>query len=506
MQRALRRLLLPVAAGLALLASPAFAQTLRIGLSEDPALLDPAQSGTLGERAVFASLCDKLVELSPTGDFIPALATAWQFASDNLSVTFTLRQGVVFHDGTPFNAAAVKFSLDRARTMQESRRKAELASVRDVVVVDDYTVRIVLSEPFSPLIAQLSDRAGMMVSPTAAAAATPAQFAARPVCAGPFIFVERVPQERTVVRRFDRYWNASQIHFNEVIYVTMPDALIRLANVQSGQLEIAERIPPTTLGRARTDNRLRIASSPSFSFNHLHINTGQPPRNATPLTTDPRVREALELSLDRRTIVQAVSNGEFVVGNQLVPPNSPYYARAIPVPARNVERARALLREAGHQRLPVRLLVQNATLDTQVAQIVQAMAREAGFDITIEAQESGTAIASYFRGDFELFFGMWSGRVDPDGNIATFLACNGAQNFGKYCNQEVDRALAGGRGPSQVQARLPFYETAARQISADRPMLPLFHQTWVYATTARLDGFTPYVDGIVRPTGLRLAN
>jgi peptide/nickel transport system substrate-binding protein len=339
-----------------------------------------------------------------------------------------------------------------------------------------------------------------------AAAASPAAFAARPVCAGPFTFVERVPQERVVVRRFERYWNASAIHFNEVVYVTMPDALIRLANVQSGQLEIAERIPPTTLGRARSDNRLRIASSPSFSFNHLHINTGQPPRNNTPLTTDPRLREALELSIDRRALSQAVSNGEFVVGNQLVPPNSPYYARAIPVPARNVERARALLREAGHQRLPVRLLVQNATLDTQVAQIVQAMAREAGFDITIEAQETGTAIASYFRGDFELFFGMWSGRVDPDGNIATFLACNGAQNFGKYCNQDVDRALAGGRGPAQADQRLPFYEQAARQIAADRPMLPLFHQVWIYATTARLEGFTPYVDGIVRPTGLRLAN
>src|SRR5438477_2195682 len=149
-------------------AKPSAAQTLRVGLDEDPVVLDPAQSGNLGERQVFAALCDKLVDISSTGQIVPKLATSWELGPDSKSITLKLRQGVKFQDGEPFNAAAVKFNIERHLTLPGSNRKAEISAVTGVEIVDDHTVKLVLSQPFAPLLAALTDRAGMMVSPKAA--------------------------------------------------------------------------------------------------------------------------------------------------------------------------------------------------------------------------------------------------------------------------------------------------------------------------------------------------
>jgi peptide/nickel transport system substrate-binding protein len=497
--------LLAALLGFGLIAGVARADTLRIGLAEDPNLLDPAQSGTLGERFAFASLCDKLVDISPKGEIVPFLATSWTLSPDQKQLTMTLRKDAVFHDGEKVDAAAVQFNIDRAKNLPESKRKAELAPVSSVDVVDEFTVRFNLAEPFAPLLAQLSDRAGMIVSPKAARAMKPADFANHPVCSGPFTLVQRIPQERIVMKKFEKYWNAANVQFDEVQIVVMPDAVVRLANVQSGQLDIAERIQATDLARGQADKRIVMYTVPSLSYNHLHINTNKPPRNNTPLGQNAKLREALDLAIDRKALVQAVSNGVFLPGNQLEPPTSPYYIKEFPVQPRNVARARELIKEAGFTRVPVNMQILNATLDLQVAQIVQAMAREVGFDITIEPQETGTAVARYFAGDFELFGGLWSGRVDPDGNIPTFLACNAGQNFSKYCNPDFDKWLNAARRISNFQERYDDYKETTKIYLIERPTIPIFHQVWLFAASAKLQGFVPYVDDIVRPVGLSLA-
>src|SRR3954463_2377767 len=182
--------------GLALLVSAAFAaasaqstKTLRIGLADDADLLDPTMPPTYFGRIVFASLCDKLVDISPELDIVPQLATEWQWTDGNKGLVMKLRQGVTFHDGEKFDAAAVKFNIERHLNLPGSNRKTEISAVKAVEIVDDHTVKLVLSAPFAPLLAQLSDRAGMMISPKAAQAAGD-KFASNPVCSGPFKFVE----------------------------------------------------------------------------------------------------------------------------------------------------------------------------------------------------------------------------------------------------------------------------------------------------------------------------
>src|SRR6188472_1416382 len=181
--------------------------TLRIGLAEDPDVLDPSLARTYVGRIVFAAFCDKLFDIDEKLNIVPQLALSHEISDDGREVFIKLRPGVKFHDGEPFDAEAAKFSLDRHLTMPTSFRKPELAQLDHVDVVDPLTIKLVLKTPFSPLIAQLTDRAGMMVSPKAAKAEGD-KFGLKPVCAGPYKFVERVAQDRIVVEKYDGYWNA----------------------------------------------------------------------------------------------------------------------------------------------------------------------------------------------------------------------------------------------------------------------------------------------------------
>src|SRR5262245_43342801 len=202
---------------LAAAAAASAQNALRVGLAEDPDVLDPTLARTFVGRIVFASLCDKLVDIDEKLQIVPQLATSWEWSGDSKALTMKLRPGVTFHDGEKFDAAAVKFNLERHKTMQGSNRRGELAPLASVDVVDPLTVRLNLSAPFSPLLAALADRAGMMVSPKAAQAAGQ-NFGTKPVCSGPFKFVDRVAQDRITVERYDGYWNKANIHFDRIVY------------------------------------------------------------------------------------------------------------------------------------------------------------------------------------------------------------------------------------------------------------------------------------------------
>ena len=322
------------------------AADLRIGIQEDPDLLDPAQGGSFVDRIVFTALCDKLVDIGPRLDYVPQLATEWSWAPDALSLTMKLRAGVVFHDGEKFDAAAVKYNIDRYRTLPESRRKGELAPVAGVDVVDDLTVRFNLSQAYAPLLGVLSDRAGMMVSPKAAEAAG-ARFFANPVCSGPYRFVERIAQDRIVLRKFDGYRDQAAYLATTVTYRPMPDPTIRLANLRSGQLDLIERVNPTDLPQIRADARVRLIEVPSVAYQTLALNLNNGPRANTDFAKNPKIREALELSIDRTVLNQVVFNGEYIPSNQPLAPGDPYHATEFPVPKRDVARARQLLAQAG---------------------------------------------------------------------------------------------------------------------------------------------------------------
>src|SRR5262247_4866972 len=211
------------AIALALLSGAAHAQTtLRIGLAEDPDILDPTLARTYVGRIVFSSMCDKLFDIDEKLNVVPQLALSHETSADGKTVTIKLRPGVKFHDGGVMDAEAVKASLERHMNMQGSFRKPELAAVDRVEVADPATVLLRLKTPFSPLIAQLADRAGMILSPKAIKEEGD-KFGLKPVCAGPFKFVERVQQDRIVVEKFADYWNKDQVFIDKITYLPIVD-------------------------------------------------------------------------------------------------------------------------------------------------------------------------------------------------------------------------------------------------------------------------------------------
>ena len=488
----------------AMLASGAFAQTtLRIGLAEDPDILDPTLARTFVGRIVFAGLCDKLFVLDEKLNIVPQLATGFQWAPDNKSVTIKLRSGVTFHDGEKFDAAAVKFNIERHKTLAGSNRRGELAPVTSVDVVDDTTVRLNLSGPFSPLLAMLTDRSGMMVSPKAATAAG-ANFGAKPVCSGPFRFVERIAQDRIVLERFPNYWNKAEIHFDRVVYLPIVDATVRLANLKSGQLDFIERVGSSDVAGLKSDNRFKLQRIVELGYQGLTINIGKSDvAQKNPLGKDPRVREALELSLDRDGIVQVAMDGEGLPGNQWVPPTSGFYAKNFPMPKRDVAKAKALLKEAGVPNPSFTLMTPTTSDAQKIAQVVQAMAKEAGFDIKIQSTEFATSLNLADKGDFEAYVLAWSGRADPDGNLQSFHACKQPLNYAGYCKPEVDDLINKSRVATDPAARTKLFEEVAANVMKDRPVIYLYHRNWLWAYASKVSGLRTVPDGMIRLQGLK---
>jgi peptide/nickel transport system substrate-binding protein len=497
-------ILYPLVAALALFAGAATAQTtLRIGLAEDPDVLDPTLARTFVGRIVFNSLCDKLFDLDEKLAIVPQLATNYAWSADHKALTLKLRQGVTFHDGEKLDAAAVKFNLERHKTMQGSNRRGELAPVTSVDVVDAQTVRLNLAAPFAPLLAVLTDRAGMMVSPKAAQAAGD-KFGAKPVCSGPFRFVERVAQDRIVLERYPNYWNKGAIHFDRIVYQPIVDASVRLANLRSGQLDFIERMAPSDVPGLKGDNRFKIARIVEIGYQGITINIGKSDQaQKNPLGRDARVREAFELSLDRAAIVQVAMDGEAEVGNQWVAPNNSWYAKNMPIPKRDVAKAKALLAAAGVPNPSFTLMTPTASDAQKIAQVVQAMAKEAGFDVKIQSTEFSTSLDLADKGQFEAYMLAWSGRADPDGNLYSFHACKQPLNYAGYCKPEVDELINRSRATTDAAARLKLFEQIEAHVAQDRPIVYLFHRHWLWAYSSKLSGLRTVPDGLVRVQDLK---
>ncbi|HKD30556.1 MAG TPA: ABC transporter substrate-binding protein [Xanthobacteraceae bacterium] len=477
--------------------------TLRIGLAEDPDILDPTLARTYVGRIVFAGICDKLFDITADLKIVPQLATGYSWSADNKALTVTLRSGVKFQDGEPMDAAAVKYSIERHLKMPGSNRKAEIGAVTGVDVVDDHTVKLNLASPFAPLLAQLTDRAGMIVSPKAAAAAGD-KFGNHPVCAGPYKFVERVAQDRIVLDKFADYWDKDNVHIDKVIYQPIPDSTVRLANLRSGQLDFIEGVAATDIKSIEREKKLKINTIVSLGYDGITINLANGDMAKNPLGQDPRVRQAFELSLDRDAINQVVFEGQFLPGNQWVSPQNPYYAKNDPVPKRDVAKAKALLKAAGVPNPSFTLMVPIGPENERAAQVIQSMAKEAGFDIKLQVTEFARALELATQGKMEAFYVGWSGRTDPDGNLYSFLACGAGLNDGHYCNQEVQKELDLSRMTADPAERLKHYEAIAAQAAKDEPIIYLFHRKRIYAYSPRLTGFTPIPDGLVRVKGLTL--
>lgn len=485
-----------------LAALPAQAQspsTLRIGLQDDPDVLDPHKARTFVGRIVFMGLCDRLVDITPELKIVPRLATEWSFSADGLTLTMKLRTDAKFHDGEAFDAAAAKANLERAMTLPDSLRKSELASVESVSVVDPATIALKLKRADATLLAQLTDRAGMMLSPKSLGP----DIGSKPVCSGPYQFVERVQNDRIVLEKFKGHWEAANYQFDRVIYRSIPDTTVRLANLRAGELDMLERLAPTDVKSAKADKALQVASTANLGYQGITINTNHGEAANQPMGKDKRVRQALSLSIDRKVLSQVVFEGLYEPMIQPFNPGNQYLSAAFPVPERDVAKAKSLLKEAGHSKVSVELFVTNNPVDAQLGQVIQAMAQEAGIDIQIRSTEFASQLRDQQQGKFQMSRIGWSGRIDPDGNLHQFVTTKGNQNDGRYSNPEVDRLLDEARTIYDVAERKKRYDAAQKLLQDELPIVYLYNQTVFFALRSNIQGFVINPDGMIRLAGMK---
>jgi peptide/nickel transport system substrate-binding protein len=499
----LRRLTLAFGCAL-VMTTAASAQTLQIGLRQDPDMLDPTLGSSYVGRIVFSGLCDKLFDIDAKLNIVPQLATGYAW-KDPTHLIIHLRDGVLFQDGEKFNAEAVKYKLTRDLTAKGSMRRGEVNSIDSIEIIDPLTVQLSLKAPASQLLAQLTDRAGIMISPKAAEAAGD-QFGLHPVCAGPFSFGERLAQDHITLKRFPGYWDAASIHFDQVTYQINPNATVRLANLQAGALDLVEYILPTDVDTVKHDPKLAIAMDDSLAYTGITINTGNGPAAKTTLGQNALVRQAFELSLDRDALIQVVYDGMYAPTAQANPPSSPFYRQDIAPPARDVARAKALLQQAGVTLpVPVTLTITNETDIQQAGEVIQSMAREAGFDVKLKLMEFASSLQAGYSGDFEAYLIGWSGRADPDGNMWQMLHGSGTFNYGHYQDAGVDKALDDARTVASVDQRRTFYAKVWEQERKDLPLIYLWSSRNIVGLKKSLTGFRQVPDGLIRLQGMAIA-
>ena len=482
---------------------------LTFALSEDPDPLDPTTSGTFVSRIVYVDMCEKLYDVGPKLQVVPQLATALpRVSKDQKTLTIPLRQGVRFNDGTPFDAQAVKTTLDHYMTYKESSRAGELASVKSVEVVDPHTVRLHLKAPSAPLLSLLADRAGMILSPTQLKKLGAAKFATNPVCVGPFKYTDRVAGDHITLDRSPYYYDRAKVHLKRIIFKIITEGPVRASNLRSGDVDVAERLEPFDVVSIKGDPSIHLQQTTSIGYQGITINSGNtdgtgkpfhPGKVKTPLGEHPALRAAFEAALDRNVINKVVFYNQVKPDCGPISPVSPWYDRSLRCPRRDLAKARALVRQSGVKPpIHVKLLVEASSQTERLGQVIQAMAREAGFAVTVEPSEFTTALDRGDKGDFDAFQVGWSGRLDPDGNLFNLQQSEGPLNYGGEADPAVDKGLAEGRTTTDPAKRRGVYRRVIGTLLRDRNIIYLYHDTLFTGSRSDVHGVEVRADGLPR--------
>lgn len=479
--------------------------TLTFALAEDPDKLDPTFGRTLVGREVFANMCEKLYDIDQDLNLVPQLASALpKTSADGRTVTISLRQGVKFNDGTPLDAAAVKTTLDRDLTAEGSARVADLGPVTAVTVVDPSTVRLTLSAPYSPLTGALADRAGMIMSPTALKKLG-ADFGTAPQCVGPFTFVSRQAGTNIKLKKSDQYYDAAKVKLDAVTFTIITDPNVRLANLRSGDIDVAERLAPTDVGQVESANDLRLVTATSIGYQGITVNIGNSAgvtkpagKVSTALAGSAQLRQAFAMSINRDTLNKVVFSGRYAPDCSPLPLNSPY-RDGTDCPAADPAKAKAMVQASGASMpVPVQLIIATDPESARIGQAIQGMAKEGGFDVQLKPTEFTTALDQTDAGKYDTFAIGWSGRADPDGNLYGFLHSKAPLNIAGLSDPAIDKALDEARATSDTAQRKALYNQVVKAQAEQQGLIYLYHAKLYLGTSAKVAGLAYFDDGLPR--------
>ena len=419
--------------------------------------------------------------------------------ADPLTYVLTLREGLTFQDGTALDALAVKANIDRMMDPATgSIRRPEFGPLAGVAVVGARRVTLKLSQPYAPLPLVLTNRAGMMVSPTAVQRLG-TDFATQAVGAGPWKLASWTKNSQLVLEAFPGYWQGASQPFERLVYHPLPDETVRLANLRSGTLQLIDSVPPQAVAALERDPAVRVSQRPGLGFNAFALNCTRAP------FADKRVRQALTAAIDPAVMQRVVYFGTGRVSHGPLSPAVPWaFDASVTGIAYDPARAKALLAEAGAANpLPVTVTVTNSPQLVRVAQIMQAQAGQAGFRVEVRQIDPSSLITVLRQRDFDLCMAPWSGRYDPDGNMFNYFTKDGANNFAGYDGGGITAILSEARSVSGQAERAALYRRAQEMVIDDAPMLFLHFDAILQASASRLQ-WTQYPDAVFRLFGARM--
>jgi peptide/nickel transport system substrate-binding protein len=474
---------------LVLLPSGAGAQPqgeLRIAIPWTPENLDPTMNLSSIRAMVGVSMFDSLVGRDADNRIVPQLAESWRLVDDT-AWQLKLRRGVLFHDGEPFNAEAVRFTFQRVLDPeQKSPNRANMAEIARVDVIDDYTVNLVTRQPYAPLINRLLDFP--MVPPKYAAEKGNQGMALRPVGTGPYRFVELVKDDRLVVEAFDRHWRGAP-RIRRVVYKPIPEPFTRVAALRNNEVDLITTIPPSLARELERVGGVRVQRVPSSWIIYLGLNALKKP------LSDVRVRQALNYATDVDAIVKNVLEGN---GRRLEGPLTPQmfgYDASLKGYAPDPARARKLLAEAGYpDGLEIMLEAPAGRYqgDKEIAEALGGQWQKAGFKPRVQVAEWGAYFKRYLGKQFQdaYLLGLGGPMQDAD-ELYNLVSSKGRGLY--YKNERVDTLFDLGRGTMDMARRRQVYRDLARAIVEDATWVFLLQQVDIYASRDRLS-WTPRTD------------
>jgi peptide/nickel transport system substrate-binding protein len=478
--------------------TPISGGTLNIALNADINGMDPHLSSTTVSTQVMTSLYDTLLDYDPAFNLVPRLAASWDVSADELEYTFHLVPGVTFHDGEPFNAAAVKANIERVLDdTLGARLTSQLTSVSEVRVVDDATVVIALSTPLALILPLMTGPAGAMISPKAITQYGK-DLARNPVGTGPFKFVEWLDDDHITVARNETYWQQGLPYLDEIVYKPIPDTNVRLTALKTNEVQIDDVISAKDAASVKSDDSLVYDELPGLGYRYILFNSSQDP------FTKPALRQAIAWSIDRAAINQVLFFGTGTVANTPIPPSSWAYDPSVVVyPNQDYDMAKQKLAEGGSpDGFEFTMMIPNTADDIQLGEAYKDQLGQVGINVNLETLEFQTLLDRSYAGDFQAHIGNWSGGPDPDDNVYSYFRSGGGTNRGRYLNPEVDTLLDQARSVADREQRKPLYNQLAQIITADAPMIFVVHPPEIKVWQPVVQGFVHSSDQLIRTASM----
>jgi peptide/nickel transport system substrate-binding protein len=477
------------------------AKTLTNAIFADPLGLDPHIVGNPEGRGTTKAIHDTLFGIDQNGRLVPQLVESWE-QPDDKTFLLKLRQGVKFHDGTAFDAEAVKFNLDRVRNPDtKSIRAGEISTLDKVEVVNAGTVRLTLKQPFAAFLFPLADMAGCIGSP-AAYQQWGADYAFHPSGTGPFKFVSYAKDQNTTLERNPDYWDKGKPGLDGLVLRPIPVDSSRLAELRSGGVQIAEALPFQDVQRLKSMPEIVVSEKVGFRWEYFAFNM-RPEMPGANL----KLRQAFQWAIDREALHQAVYFGTGAIAYDGILPGNPFFDPDYKPFTHDVERAKRLLGESGLN-LPIALKVplQPDPVKQRAAQIFQATAEPLGVKVEIEQVDVAKRRQQLQDGQIELDVeGWWGYRPDPDQYLFTLLHSTGsyAKYYG-YSNPKMDELLMAERAATNEEQRRAIFRQISDLQNEDSPYV-----TWHYGSdfkglSPKVKGFVHYQDSLIRYGDLTL--